>query len=84
MQDSEDLTQAAAVQDQIKLEQSAKGTFVSAHKYNMQDILSLRAEYNARRQPEGITSEMAFGKKGEISDEMRNFGVTIGWEGLPK
>jgi hypothetical protein len=28
MQDSENLTQAAAVQDQIMLEQSAKSTFV--------------------------------------------------------
>ena len=34
--------------------------------------------------PEGVTSEMAFGKKGEISDEMRNFGVGLGWGGLPK
>ena len=27
---------------------------------------------------------MIFGKKGEISPEMRNFGVAIGWGGLPK
>ena len=84
MQDSEDLKQAAAVQGQIKLEQSEKGSFVVGHRYDMKQILALRADYNARRQPEGITSEIAFGKKGQISSEMRNFGVAIGWGGLPK
>ena len=44
----------------------------------------MRADYNNRRQSEGITSEMAFGIKGEISEDMRNFGVAIGWGGLPK
>ena len=24
------------------------------------------------------------GKKGELSEEMRNFGVAVGWGGLPK
>ena len=69
MQDPEDLKQAAAVQDQIRLEQAAKGSFVVGHQYDMKQILALRADYNARRQPEGITSEMAFGKKGQISPE---------------
>ena len=50
----------------------------------MQEILDLRADYNARREPEGVTSEMAFGKKGELTEEMRNFGVAVGWGGLPK
>ena len=84
MQDPEDLKQAGSVQDQIQLEQSAPGVFVSPNKYDQQAILAMRADYNNRRQPEGITSEMAFGKKGEISKEMRNFGVAIGWGGLPK
>ena len=84
MQDPEDLKQAAAVQDQIQLEQTAPGVFVSPNKFDQQAILAMRADYNNRRQPEGITSEMAFGKKGEISKEMRNFGVAIGWGGLPK
>ena len=49
MQDPEDLKKAAAVQDQIKLEQSEKGSFVVGHKYDMKQILALRADYNARR-----------------------------------
>lgn len=84
MQDPSDLAKAGEIQDQIKLEQDAMGEFVSRNKYDMNEILTLRADYNKRMAPEGVTSEMALGKKGDISDEMRNFGVAIGWGGLPK
>ena len=84
MQDPADLQAAAAVQKQIGLEQANKGEFVSKHRYDMQEILDLRADYNSRRESEGVTSENAFGKRGEISDELRNFGVAVGWCGLPK
>ena len=84
MQDPADLQAAAAVQKQIGLEQASKGEFISNHRYEMQEILDLRADYNSRREPEGVTSENAFGKRGEISDELRNFGVAVGWGGLPK
>ena len=84
MQDPADLQAAAAAQYQIGLEQANKGEFVSSHRYDMQEILDLRANYNSRREPEGVTSENAFGKRGEISDELRNFGVAVGWGGLPK
>eukprot|EP00948_MAST-09A_sp_MAST-9A-sp1_P001505 g1505.t1 len=85
MQDPEDLKLAGTIQDQIILDQENKGKFVVAkNKYDMKKILALRKDYNKRRQPEGITAEMIFGKKGDISEEMRNFGVAIGWGGLPK
>ena len=84
MQDPTDLKQAAMVQAQIKLDQAKAGEFVSDNKYDMDEILAIRSEYNKRMQPEGVTSEMAFGYKGEISEEMRNFGVAVGWGGLPK
>lgn len=84
MQDPADLKAAAAVQDQIGLEQATKGSFVSPNRYDMKEILALRADYNKRMQPEGVTSEMAFGKRGELSEELRNFGVAVGWGGLPK
>lgn len=84
MQDPADLKKAGAIQDQTRLEQKRRGEFISKHKYNMKEILSMRAEYNKRMQPEGVTSEMAFGKKGELSEEMRNFGAAVGWGGLPK
>ena len=84
MQDPADLKQAAMVQAQIMLDQAKAGEFVSDNKYDMDEILAIRSEYNKRMQPEGVTSEMAFGYKGEISEEMRNFGVAVGWGGLPK
>ena len=84
MQDPADLKAAAAVQDQIGLQQAKKGSFVSPNRYDMEEILALRADYNKRMQPEGVTSEMAFGKRGELSEELRNFGVAVGWGGLPK
>jgi len=84
VQDPEDLKKAAAAQDGIKLEQAKKGEFVSKKKYDMKEILALREDYNKRRESEGVTSEMAFGKKGELTEELRNFGVAIGWGGLPK
>ncbi len=84
MQDPADLKAAAAVQDQIGLQQAKKGSFVSPKRYDMKEILALRADYNKRMQPEGVTSEMAFGKRGVLSEELRNFGVAVGWGGLPK
>lgn len=84
MQDANDLKAAGIAQEMIKLKQEKIGTYTLASEYDRSEILKLRADYNKRREPEGITSEMIFGKKGEISDEMRNFGVAIGWGGLPK
>ena len=84
MQDESDLQNAREAQDKLELVQASQGVYAQDKEFNRNEILSLRAEYNQRRQPEGITSEMIFGKKGEISPEMRNFGVAIGWGGLPK
>ena len=84
MQDESDLKNAREAQDKLELVQASQGVYEQDKEFNRSEILSLRAEYNQRRQPEGITSEMIFGKEGEISPEMRNFGVAIGWGGLPK
>ncbi len=84
MQDSSDLAAAGAAQEMIGLQQERPGQFTVDGQYDRDEILELRAEYNQRREPEGITSDMIFGGKGEITSEMRNFGVAIGWGGLPK
>jgi len=84
MQDKDDLKAAGEAQDMIRLIQDNKGSLKKEVNYDRKEILSMRSEYNKRREPEGITSDMIFGKKGEISPEMRNFGVAIGWGGLPK
>jgi len=84
MQDPADLNEAARIQGEIGLAQDQAGEFVSKNKYDMDEILAIRADYQKRLHPEGVTSEMAFGKKGELSEEMRDFGVAAGWGGLPK
>jgi len=84
MQDPADLVAAGAIQDQIGLEQAESGEFISRNQFDMDEIMAQRAEYQKRMQPEGVTSEMAFGRKGELSPEMRDFGVANGWGGLPK
>ena len=84
MRDQVDLKKVAALQDQIKIEQDDKGEYVQTNLWDPDQIRVLRDEYNERWIAEGIKSEMAFGGKGEISPEMRNFGVAYGWGGLPK
>ena len=84
MRDQADLKKVAALQDQIKIEQDDKGEYVQTNLWDPGQIRVLRDEYNERFVAEGIKSEMAFGGKGEISPEMRNFGVAYGWGGLPK
>mmetsp|Transcript_9793 Transcript_9793/g.32519 ORF Transcript_9793/g.32519 Transcript_9793/m.32519 type:complete len:319 (-) Transcript_9793:125-1081(-) len=84
MQDPADLRLAAEVQDGIAVEQAEPGSYQQPLTYDMDEILALRKAYNERKGKEGVTSEMIFGKKGELSEEMRNFGVAIGWGGLPK
>ena len=84
MRDQVDLKKVAALQDQIKIEQDDKGAYVQTNHWDPDQIRVLRDEYNERWIAEGIKSEMAFGGKGEISPEMRNFGVAYGWGGLPK
>ena len=84
MRDQVDLKKVAALQDQINIEQDDKGEYVQTNLWDPDQIRVLRDEYNERWVAEGIKSEMAFGGKGEISPEMRNFGVAYGWGGLPK
>ena len=84
IEDSSDLAVAGAAREMIGLQQERPGQFTVDGQYDRDEILELRAEYNQRREPEGITSDMIFGGKGEITSEMRNFGVAIGWGGLPK
>ena len=84
MRDQVDLKKVAALQDQINIEQDDKGEYVQTNLWDPDQIRVLRDEYNERWVAEGIKSEMAFGSKGEISPEMRNFGVAYGWGGLPK
>ena len=84
MQDPEDIKQANALQDQIKLDQAEKGELVFKHLWDREAIMAQRKAYQKIRDEKGYKSEDMFGKQGEISQEMNNIGVAIGWGGQPK
>lgn len=84
IQDPDDMPKVAALQDRIKVEQSEKGEYQQANAWDMKEILAMRKQYQERAVKEGIKSEEMAGKKGEISVDMHNFGVAVGWGGLTK
>ena len=84
MQDPEDIKQANALQDQIKLDQAEKGELVFKDLWDREAIMAQRKAYQKIRDEKGYKSEDMFGKQGEISQEMNNIGVAIGWGGQPK
>ena len=70
------------LQDQLKLEQKGKGAFALSGNWDMEEILAMRAKYQEISQAEGITSEVMFGKKGEVPLKEHNAGTAMGWGGL--
>ena len=51
MQDENDLKNAREAQDKLELVQASQGVYAQDKEFNRNEILSLRAEYNQRRQP---------------------------------
>jgi hypothetical protein len=82
--DPADLAIVHALQDQLKLEQKARGAFVPSGNWDMEEILAMRARYQEIGKAEGITSEQMFGKKGEVPLKEHNVGTASGWGGLTK
>jgi hypothetical protein len=48
----------------------------------MEDVLAMRAKYQKIAQDEGISSEVMFGKKGEVPLKEHNVGAAAGWGGF--
>ena len=80
--DPDDLAAVHAIQDQLKIEQKGKGTFTPSGNWDIEEVLAMRAKYQETAQAEGITSEMMFGKKGEVPLKEHNAGTAMGWGGL--
>lgn len=80
--DPDDLAAVHAIQDQLKIEQKDKGTFTPSGNWDIEEVLAMRAKYQETAQAEGITSEMMFGKKGEVPLKEHNAGTAMGWGGL--
>ena len=80
--DPADLAIVHELQDQLKLEQKAKGAFAPSGNWDMEEMLAMRAKYQEIGKAGGITSEVMFGKKGEVPLKEHNAGTAMGWGGL--
>jgi hypothetical protein len=80
--DSDDLAVVHKIQDQLKIEQKDSGSFAPSGNWDMEEVLAMRAKYSKIGQSEGITSEVIFGKKGEVPLKEHNVGTAMGWGGL--
>jgi len=77
-----DLAIANALQEQLQLEQIDRGSYVASNSWDMEEILAMRARYQEIQKQEGITSEVMFGKKGEVPLKEHNVGTAAGWGGF--
>lgn len=84
MQDPADIKHVGVIQDQITIRQQSRGEFVQTKDWDRSQMLEMRSGYQKEKEAKGISSEEIFGKKGEISPEMRNIGVATGWGALTK
>ena len=80
--DPADLAIANDLQEQLKLEQKDRGSYVASNNWDMDEILAMRAKYQEIGKQEGITSEVMFGKKGEVPLKEHNVGTAAGWGGF--
>jgi hypothetical protein len=80
--DPADMAKANALQEQLKLEQSDRGSYVASHQWDMDEILAMRAKYMAIVEKDNITADVMFGKKGEVSLKDHNCGTAYGWGGF--
>jgi hypothetical protein len=80
--DPDDLAIANELQDQLKLEQNDRGSYRPSNNWDMEEILAMRAKYQAIGLQEGMTSEVIFGKKGEVPLKEHNVGTAAGWGGF--
>jgi len=80
--DPDDLAVVHAIQDQLKVEQKDKGSFVPSNNWDMEEVLAMRGMYQQMGQDEGISSQEWFGKKGEKPLKNHNVGTATGWGGL--
>ncbi len=84
MGDEEDLKAVHALQDQIQVEQDAPGSYVASDAWDMDEILTMRKTYQTRAVRDKVPSEEMAGARGEITQDMHNFGPAVGWGGQTK
>lgn len=84
MKDSDDMAIASKLQDGLKLSQKDRGSYTASNQWDMEEILAMRKKYQKVANEKGITSEMMFGKKEDLTLENHNCGTAYGWGGFTK
>jgi hypothetical protein len=84
IQDPEDVAQAQALQAKLSVSQAETGEYIQSNKWDLEQMMALRAAYNEERNEQGVKSEELFGRKGEVTPQQNNMGVAVGIGGLPK
>lgn len=84
MKDPADMAIASKLQDGLKLTQKDIGSYAASNQWDMEEILAMRKKYQEVTDKKGITSEMMFGKKEDLSLENHNCGTAYGWGGFTK
>jgi len=80
--DPDDLATVHKLQDQLRIEQADKGSFEPSGNWDMEEVLAMRAKFQQRCKEAGLTSEVMFGKKGEVPLFEHNCGTALGWGGF--
>jgi hypothetical protein len=84
IQDPEDVAQAQALQAKLSVSQAKTGEYIQPNKWDLEQMMALRAAYNEERNETGVKSESLYGRPGEVTPEQNNMGVAVGIGGLPK
>ncbi len=80
--DPADVATVHALQNELALDQANKGAFKPSAEWDREAVLTMRTRYAEIGRAQGLTSEVMFGKKGEVSLEAHNVGTAMGWGGL--
>jgi len=78
--DPDDLAKANKLQDKLKIKQKYRGSYVASNNWNMDEILKMRAKYMGYAK--NMSTDVMFGKKGEVPLKEHNVGTATGWGGL--
>ena len=78
--DPDDLAKANQLQDKLMIKQKNRGSYLASNNWDMDEILKMRAKY--MEFAKNISSDVMFGKKGEVPLKEHNTGTATGWGGL--
>lgn len=78
MEDPSDIAIVSKLQDGLKLTQKERGSYKASYQWDKKEVLAMREKYQEVVNEKGITSDMMFGKKEELTLENHNCGTAYG------